>query len=150
MRPIIITKSYILIYYCLCRLPTINVFLLCFIKCPCVLQRGMRFYILMPRLSFLLSDAGARCIIVDQLFRQRMQEYASLDLIIAERHLLHSIKVSCAGSNQFLAFYAHLVCEQIEPGQDAINYISLLKNAAFKGSADMLDTLLNMRKKDAM
>jgi hypothetical protein len=56
---------------------------------------------------------------------------------------LHSIKVSCAGSNQFRAFYAHLsVCEQIEPGQDAINYISLLKNAAFEGSAvDAVDTL---------
>lgn len=61
---------------------------------------------------------------------------------------MHSIKVSCAGSNQFRAFYAHLsVCEQIEPAQDAINYVSLLKNAAFKGSAVFLDTLLNIRKK---
>jgi hypothetical protein len=92
----------------------------------------------MPRLSFLresiLCDAGVLLWI--NFLDNAHAVYASLDLVIAERHLLHSIKVSCAGSNQFRAFYAHLsVCEQIEPGQDAINCISLLKNAAFKGSA---------------
>lgn len=52
----------------------INVFLLCFIKCPCVLQRGMRFYMCINGYSRLsLSWHGesifsAGVLLLDQLF----------------------------------------------------------------------------------